>query len=121
VPRIVVVRSRIEPTTLAMLVGDPFEGMVKFVADVDRRILAVGGELHVDAEAVLLEEGSRQDALWGGNYYPGKGPEGCLQYTSLINIRPSQANRGMEVADPAVRDRMREIVFALVGRGEPLP
>lgn len=39
---------------------------------------------------------------------------------SLINIRPAAGNRGMEVQEPALRDRIREITFALIGEGEPL-
>jgi len=46
---------------------------------------------------------------------------GCIEYTSLINIRPGQGNRGMEVQDSALRDRIRELTFELIGRGEPLP
>ena len=37
-------------------------------------VAAVGGELHADAEALLLEQGSQQKDLWGANYYPGRGP-----------------------------------------------
>lgn len=70
---------------------------------------------------MLLEQGSRQSDLWGANYLPGRGEEGCIEYTSLINIRPAQDNRSMEVQDRGIRDRIRELTFRLVGRGEPLP
>ena len=54
-----------------------FGDMVKGVVDVDRRIMALGGELHADEEAVLLEHGSAQSALWGINLYPDEfGREG---------------------------------------------
>lgn len=120
-PRIVVVSGRIAAAELARLVGDPFEDMVKFVADLDLRLVALGGELHADAEELLIEQGSRQASLWGGNYFPGLGPQDCIQYTSLINIRPSQGNRTMLVEDARVREHIRELVFAFVGQGEPLP
>jgi hypothetical protein len=81
----------------------------------------VGGELHADAEALLLETGSEQADLWGANYYPGRGEEECLEYTALINIRPAQGNRSMEVEAPEARARIRELAFALIGHGEPLP
>jgi len=57
----------------------------------------VGGELHADAEQVLLESGSQQSDLWGANYWPGRGREGCVEYTAHINIRPAQGNRSMEI------------------------
>ncbi len=66
----------------------------------------------------MLEDGSRQDDLWGANYYPGEGREGCIEYTALINIRPAQGNRSMEVADESTRRAIREITFELVGQGE---
>ncbi|HEX3555355.1 MAG TPA: DUF5674 family protein [Thermoanaerobaculia bacterium] len=55
---------------------------------VERRLAAVGGELHADAEQLLLQSGSRQADLWGANYYPGRGPEECIEYTSLITSAP---------------------------------
>lgn len=117
---IVIVDQRIASEELARLVALFFEDMVKYVVDVDRGLAAVGGELHADAEALLLEAGSDQRSLWGANYYPGLGEEECIEYTSLINIRPVQGNRSMEVEDPEVRARIRELTFALLGRGEPL-
>ncbi len=118
---IVVVSERIAPEELARLVELFFEDMVKYVVDVDRGLAAVGGELHADAEALLLEAGSEQRSLWGANYYPGLGEEECIEYTSLINIRPGQGNRSMEVEDPRVRARSRDLTFELLGRGEALP
>jgi hypothetical protein len=120
-PDMVIVERRIEPAELARLVLLHFEDMVKYVVDVERRLAAVGGELHADAEQLLLQFGSRQADLWGANYYPGRGPEECIEYTALINIRPAQGNRGMLIADPGLRLRVREITFALIGEGEPLP
>jgi hypothetical protein len=118
---IVLVDRRIDPAELGRLVALFFEDMVKYVVDVQRGVAAVGGELHADAEALLLETGSQQHDLWGANYYPGRGEEECIEYTSLINIRPAQGNRSMEVESAATQARVRELTFALIGRGEPLP
>lgn len=122
VPDIVIVRTTpISAMVLVELVTRFFEDMVKFVVDVEREVAAVGGELHADAEAALLQDGSRQEDLWGANYYPGMGAEECIEYTSLINIRPSQGNRSMILEDEALRSRVREIAFRLIGTGERLP
>lgn len=118
---ILVVTKRLPAGQLANFIGKPFPDMVKFVVDVEREVLALGGELHVDAEAILLERGSRQESLWGANYRPGRGESECIEYNSLINIRPAQDNLAMLVQDPVRRERIRKIVFALIGRGEPLP
>lgn len=121
IPDIVLLTEPVESAVLAALVDRFFEDMVKYVVDIERGTAALGGELHADAEALLLEAGSRQEHLWGANYYPGRGADGCIEYTSLINIRPSQDNRSMEVQDEEVRRRIREITFRLIGRGEALP
>lgn len=119
-PDILILDRKIEQTELARLTDLFFGDMVKYVVDIEKKTLAVGGELHADAEQLLLQAGSRQADLWGANYYPGKGREDCIEYTSLINIRPSQDNRGMEVMDPAIREQIRDLTYALLGEGEPL-
>jgi hypothetical protein len=121
VPDVVLLTERIDAGPLRVLMARFFTDMVKFVADVERSVIAVGGELHSDAGAVLLENGSRQQDLWGANYYPGRGPDDCLEYTALINIRPSRGNRSMEIEDPVSRERVRDLAFRLIGAGEPLP
>jgi len=120
-PGIVVVDRRIDPVELRRIVALYFGDMVKIVIDVRRRVAALGGELHADAEQVLLAQGSAQSDLWGANYFPGRGPDRCLEYTALINIRPSQGNRSMEIQDADTRRAVREITLALIGRGEELP
>jgi hypothetical protein len=119
-PGIVVTERRIDPTELRRLVDLYFGDMVKFVVDVRRRVAAVGGELHADAEQVLLTQGSSQADLWGANYYPDQGPDKCIEYTALINIRPSQGNPSMEIQDAETRRIVREIAHALIGRGREL-
>ena len=117
---IVVTDRRLDPVELGRLVRDGFGDMVKFVADIRRRVVAVGGQLHADAESLLLEEGSAQEDLWGGNYYPGRGRAGCVEYTALVNIRPAQGNRGMEIQDQTVRAEVEALALGLIGDGGPL-
>jgi hypothetical protein len=49
----------------------------------------------------LLENGSKQVEIWGADWYPLTQEVG---YESLINIRPRQNNRSMEIQDPMIRD-----------------
>jgi len=108
----------IEPAEIDRLAGLFFKDMVKYVVDIERRVAAIGGELHADAEEMLLEAGSRQSDLWGANFYPDKDPDERIEYTSLINIRPGQGNRSMFIEDPEVRDRVREVTLELIDQGE---
>ena len=93
-----------------------FGDLVKAVVDVTRGIMVIRGELHADEEATLLEQGSRQEDLWGINLYPGKSPEEWIEFDSLINVRPSRGNRSRGVEDPAIRAKIVEIVGELVSR-----
>jgi Protein of unknown function (DUF5674) len=85
---------------------------IKLAVDIERQILAGGGELHSDCEAVLLEDGSRQADIWGADWYPLTQEVG---YESLINIRPRQNNRSMEIQAPVIRERVAQIVQQLLG------
>jgi hypothetical protein len=119
-PEILILTQMIDSATLRRLVLGGFGDMVKLVVDVERGVIAVGGELHADAEEMLLESGSRQQDLWGANYYPGRGRDGCVEFTALINISPARGNRSMEIGDPAVRERIRALTFCLIGEGADL-
>ncbi len=85
---------------------------VKVAVDTRQGILAGGGVLHADCEAVLLDEGGRQEDIWGADWVPETQQ---IQYEALINIRPRQNNPSMTILDPAIRDRVRDIVQDLLG------
>ena len=85
---------------------------VKLAVDIEQGILAGGGEFHADCEAVLLENGSKQVDIWGADWYPLTQEVG---YESLINIRPRQNNRSMEIQDPIIREKVAQIVQQLLG------
>jgi hypothetical protein len=117
---IVITDRPIGAAMLQALTEQWFGDMVKIVVDIRRGLIAIGGELHADAEVLLLEGGSLQADLWGANYMPGAGPEHCLELTALINIRPGQGNRSMVVQDPQIAAKIRAMVGELIGLGEPL-
>ncbi len=56
-----------EPRRLA---ADQFGDFVKALVEVGRSVMAIGGELNADEEAVLLQHGARQADLWGIDLYP---------------------------------------------------
>ncbi len=91
-----------------------FKTMTKAVVDVRERVIAIEGDLHSDLEVCLLESGSKQEDVWGINLYPYKTRNEFIEYTSLINIRPHQDNRSMEVEDLNIRKKIEEIVFEFI-------
>jgi len=109
-----IIDSSISPAELKVMAEGRFGNMVKAVVDVDRKIMALDGELHADEEALLLENGSRQENLWGINIYPElEGPE-RIEFDSVINIRPSQGNRTRGVDDQATREKIVQVVVELL-------
>ena len=76
--------------------------------------MALDGELHADEEALLLENGSRQENLWGINLYPEMDGPDRVEFDSVINIRPSQANLSRGVDDHNIREKIVRIVAGLV-------
>ena len=112
-----IVRARASRELLVRLATQRFGDLVKAVVDLRRRIMAIGGELHSDEEAVLLEDGSRQEDLRGINIYPDESVESWIEFDSMINLRPSQGNRSRSVDDAAVQDQSRAVVGDLVHGG----
>ena len=80
---------------------------IKLAVDVARGVLAGGGEYHADCEEVLLEDGSAQENIWGADWYPDSR---TVTFGALINIRPRQDNRSMEVRDATLRARIEHVV-----------
>lgn len=85
---------------------------IKLAVDIKKGVLVGGGEYHADCEAVLLENGSKQADIWGADWYPLTQEVG---YESLINIRPRQNNRSMEIQDPAIQGKVGQIIKKLLG------
>ena len=96
------------------MAGEHFGDFVKAVVDVRRDVMAIGGELHADEEALLLDDGAQQADLWGINLYPGRAPGELIEFDSMINVRPSRNNRSRGVEDPAVRRQIVDAVTRLI-------
>lgn len=91
-----------------------FGDMIKAVVDVEKGVMAIGGELHADEEAFLLERDSKQEDLWGINLYPERDFPEMIEFDSMINIRPRQNNRSRSVEAAHVREKIISIMRKLV-------
>jgi hypothetical protein len=101
---------------LRRLAAGRFGDLVKAVIDLERRIMLVDADLHADQEAELMAGGSRQEDLWGINLYPDLPSSEWLEFDSMINLRPSFGNRSRGVDDPAIRERISNLVSEFVIR-----
>jgi hypothetical protein len=104
-----IICSKVDPETLKKIAED-LKGYIKIVVDVRRKILAAGGEKHVDGEQLLLKDGSRQEDLWGAGLDLETGE---MDFDSLINLRPLQ-NRSREILDEKMRKEVTEVIQSLL-------
>lgn len=111
---ITIVKESISKNELTGIAKNQFGDFVKAVVDVEKEIMAVGGELHADEEALLLEQGSNQKNIWGINLYVEKPEDERVEFDSMINIRPSQGNNSRGVESLKIQRKIRDIVSKLI-------
>lgn len=108
-----IITENISHEELKSLAEQMYGDLVKAVVDIERGSMAVGGEMHADEERILLEEGSKQEHLWGVNLYPDKEKTDWIEFDSMINIRPRQGNKSRGVEDGHIRERIVAVVQKL--------
>ena len=109
-----VIYTKIARSRLKDIAAEQFGDFVKAVVDIERGLMAIGGDMHADEEAALLDAGSIQRNLWGINLYPDLPDDQWIEFDSMINVRPSEGNRSREVESPAIRGKIVAIVGKLV-------
>src|SRR3990167_8162493 len=77
-----------------------FAVYIKTVIDVDKKICSAGCDRHFESEKILLDQGSKQEDLWGGGIDLETMTIDC---NSMINIRPS-VNTSNEIQDKSTRE-----------------
>jgi hypothetical protein len=93
-----------------------FEDMIKVVVDVSVGLLAIDAELHADLEEELIQHGSDGNDLWGANLHLSPTAETAyrIEFSALINIRPSTGNRSMMIENETIREQVDRIVHNLL-------
>lgn len=109
-----IIKDQISKKELRNIAKNQFGDLVKAVVDVKKEIIAIGGELHADEEALLLQNGSLQENLWGINLHTDKSNSDFIEFDSMINIRPSQNNRSRGVESLDTQRKIRDIISKLV-------
>lgn len=84
---------------------------IKLAVDVEKKILAGGGSLHADCEAALIEGGSKQENVWGADWFPFRQQ---VTFESMINFRPGLGKFSMDLEDPDLRKAIEKIVRHLL-------
>jgi len=105
-----IIQTKATPTQLTEMLEE-LDPIIKLAVDVRRKILAGGGLMHADCEAVLIENGSQQDDIWGANWIP---TTQTIEFEALINIRPRNQNYSMTIQDPVVKQQVETITRQLL-------
>ena len=112
--QIKVITEPILLSELRIMAEHQFGSLVKAVVNIEKNIMAIGGEMHADEEAHLMSEGSRQEDLWGINIYPDQPDENRVEFDSMINIRPYLNNRSRGVENIETQKKILSIVKQLI-------
>ena len=108
---IYIIREHATPEQIKEML-EMLQTYIKLAVDIERGILAGGGVMHADCEAVLLEAGSQQEHIWGVDWNPSTQQ---VTFELLINIRPRQQNPSMEILDPKICKQVAGIAIERLG------
>lgn len=109
-----IITNKISLSELKIIAEKRYGDLVKAVVDIEKNIMAIGGEMHADEEELLLEQGSKQTNLWGINLYPDLSENEFIEFDSMINIRPRQNNRSRGIEDEQLKNKIIVLVKKLV-------
>lgn len=110
-----IIKKPIKKKEIIDIAKQQFGDLIKVVIDVGQEIMAIGGELHADQEALLIEkEHSKREDIWGINLYPEKSEEEWIEFDSLINLKPSFGNKSRGVENAEAREKIKSIIKKLV-------
>jgi len=111
-PQIVI--EKMSTDELKKIIEENFGDMAKVDVDIKREVLTIGGEWHSEGDEMLSKDGSNREDVWGANFYPFREPKNQIEYTSLINIKPSIGHNDMEIKDTDVKNKMRIVIEKLL-------
>ncbi|MEX0934323.1 MAG: DUF5674 family protein [Candidatus Saccharimonadales bacterium] len=107
--------KKISTAELKDMAEKMYGSLVKADVDIRRGIVVVDMGMHADGEAKLLQEGSKQEDLWGINLYPDEfGTDNFIEFDSMINIRPRQNNPSRDVLDKSTREQIIDLINEVV-------
>lgn len=106
-----IIADKITKEELEKLFDNSFSTVLKFVVDIEREILSAGCEYYIDCVQELIANGSNMGNVWGANLYR---KDLSIDFVSLINIRPAENNRSMEILDENIKQKVENIAKKLL-------
>jgi hypothetical protein len=110
-----IIKDKISLDELKTLAHEQYGDIIKAVVDIEKGIMGVGGELHVDIQSLLIEkENSQGENTWGINLYLDKSGEDFVEFDSMINLKPAMGNKTRGVENLEIQNKIRKIVNTLI-------
>lgn len=109
-----IVKDEISLQEVSRMAKEQYGDMVKAVVDVEKEIMAIGGELHADANEAIIKSGSDQKDTWGISLYPEKDKDNQIVFNSFINVKPLSDNKSLSIESEQIKEKIRKIVSKLI-------
>lgn len=109
------VENPITKIELKKIAEERFGDLVKGAVDIEKGIMVLGGELHIDEALKLVEQfQSKGKDIWGINLYPDKLNDDMLEFDSMINLKPDLGNKTRGIDNAETQNKIRNIVSKLI-------
>lgn len=110
-----IIKDKITRARLKEIAKEQFGDFVKAAVDIEKGIMAIGGELHADEEIELVEKySSNRESTWGVNLYPDAEGDDFVEFDSMINLKPQFGNRSRSVENTEIQGKIREVIGKLI-------
>ncbi|OGM97281.1 MAG: hypothetical protein A2735_02625 [Candidatus Yanofskybacteria bacterium RIFCSPHIGHO2_01_FULL_41_21] len=110
-----IIEQPISRNELKGIALERYGDLVKGAVDIEKGIMVLGGELHIDEALKLVEQfQSKGKDIWGINLYPEKTGDDMIEFDSMINLKPDLGNRTRGVDSLEIQDKIKNIVHKLI-------
>ena len=110
-----IIEKPITKAELKKIALERYGDLVKGAVDIEKEIMVLGGELHIDEALKLVSDfQSKGQNIWGINLYPEKTDDDMIEFDSMINLKPNLGNRTRGVDLPEIQEKIKKIVSKLI-------
>lgn len=110
-----IIENPITRAELKKIALERYGDLVKGAVDIEKGIMVLGGELHIDEALKLVEQfQSKGKNIWGINLYPEKTGDDMIEFDSIINLKPDLGNRSRGVDSTEIQEKIKNIISKLI-------
>ncbi len=110
-----IIENPITRAELKKIASERYGDLVKGAVDIEKEVMVLGGELHIDEALKLVEKlQSKGKDIWGINLYPEKIGDDMIEFDSMINLKPDLGNRSRGVDSSEIQEKIKNIVGKLI-------